>query len=88
MESSGGNATAGQLDLISAARLAAAEALRALDSSSGGLTGAEGHTRLEKIGPNTLQAHGVRALAVFASQLRSPFTTPAAGDRGCLGVLR
>jgi Mg2+-importing ATPase len=73
MESSGGNATAGQLDLASAARLAAAEALGALDSNSGGLTGAEARARLEQIGPNTLQTHGVRALAVFASQLRSPF---------------
>jgi len=73
MESSGGNATAGQPDLASAARLPAAEALGALDSTSGGLTGAEAHARLGQIGPNTLQTHGVRALAVFASQLRSPF---------------
>ena len=71
MESSGGNATAGQLDLASAAHLTAAEALRALDATSGGLTGAEARTRLEQIGPKTLQAHGVRALAVFASAARS-----------------
>ncbi len=68
-----GDNTAGQLDLTSAARLSAAEVLDALHSSSDGLTAAEAHARLESLGPNTLQTHGVRALAVFASQLRSPF---------------
>ena len=73
MESSGGRVTAGQLDLPSAAHLSTAEALRALDSNSGGLTGAEARVRLEQIGSNTLQTHGVRAVAIFVSQLRSPF---------------
>jgi len=73
MESPAGSAASGRLDLTSAARLAATETLRVLDSNSGGLTAAEARTRLEQIGPNTLQTHGVRAVAVFASQLRSPF---------------
>ena len=68
-----GDNTAGQLDLTSSARLSAAEVLNALGSSSDGLTGAEAHARLERLGSNTLQTHGVRALAVFANQLRSPF---------------
>src|SRR2546430_2163533 len=72
MERRGDNTT-GQLDLTSAGRLPAAEVLRALRSSSDGLTGAEARARLESVGSNTLQTHGVRALAVFASQLRSPF---------------
>ena len=72
MESSGGSATAGRLDLTSAARLTAVEALRALASTGGGLTPAEAGTRLRQSGPNSLQTHSVRALAVFVGQLRSP----------------
>ncbi len=68
-----GDNTPGQLDLTSAARLSVAEVLRALRSSSDGLTGAEARDRIERVGANTLQTHGVRPLAVFASQLRSPF---------------
>jgi Mg2+-importing ATPase len=64
---------AGQLDLASAARLSGADTLRTLGSSSDGLTGTDAHERLERVGANTLQTHGVRALAIFASQLRSPF---------------
>jgi len=73
MASPGGSAASSRLDLTSAARLTGADTLRALDSDSGGLTAAEARTRLDQAGPNTLQTHGVRALAVFAGQLHSPF---------------
>ena len=62
-----------ELDLAGAARLSCADSLSTLRSSDEGLTGAEARARLERFGPNTLQTHGVRAIAVFASQLRSPF---------------
>ena len=64
--------TTGQLDLTSAARLPATDVLRTLGSSSDGLTGADAAGRLERVGANALHTHGVRAVAVFASQLRNP----------------
>src|ERR1043165_5584348 len=63
----------GELDLTSAARITGTEGLRILGSNSDGLTGAEATERLERIGPNALRTHGVRAVAVFLNQLRSPF---------------
>jgi Mg2+-importing ATPase len=71
MESSA--STGAELDLASAARVSGAEALRVLGSTSRGLAEAEAHARLERFGPNALHTHGVRPLAVFLSQLRSPF---------------
>ncbi len=62
-----------QLDLATAAALPADEVLRALGSSSQGLSATEAAQRLERVGPNALRSHGVRAIAVFLSQLRSPF---------------
>jgi P-type Mg2+ transporter len=61
------------LDLVAAAQLSGPDALEALGSSRAGLTSAEAAARLERVGPNALRTHGVRAIAVFASQLRSPF---------------
>jgi P-type Mg2+ transporter len=61
------------LDLAAAAQLSDAEVLRTVASSSNGLADAEARARLERIGPNALRTHGVRALSVFLSQLRSPF---------------
>ena len=68
------SASAGpQFDLAAAARLSSTEALRVLRSGGGGLTAAQAHERLERYGPNALQAHDTSALTVFTSQLRSPF---------------
>jgi P-type Mg2+ transporter len=61
------------LDLAAAARLSDAEALGTLESSRDGLASVEARARLERIGPNALRTHGVRAITVFLSQLRSPF---------------
>jgi Mg2+-importing ATPase len=61
------------LDLVAAAQRSDAEVLGTLASSRNGLAGAEAHARLERIGPNALRTHGVRAITVFLSQLRSPF---------------
>jgi Mg2+-importing ATPase len=61
------------LDLAAAAKAPAEEVMRALGSSSGGLSTAEAGDRLARLGPNALRSHGVRAIAVFLSQLRSPF---------------
>ena len=61
------------LDLAAAGQLSGADALQALGSSRTGLTSAEAGARLERVGPNALRTHGVRAIAVFVSQLRSPF---------------
>jgi P-type Mg2+ transporter len=47
--------------------------LRALDSSSAGLSSAEARARLERVGPNALRSHGAGAIAVFVGQLRNPF---------------
>jgi P-type Mg2+ transporter len=62
-----------QLDLAAAAGLPAEEVVSALGSSSGGLSTAEARQRLARVGPNAVRSHGVRAIAVFVSQLRSPF---------------
>jgi magnesium-transporting ATPase (P-type) len=61
------------LALAAAAQLTGREVVRALGSSRAGLTSAEAGVRLERIGPNALRTHGVRAIAVFLNQLRSPF---------------
>ena len=61
------------LELAAAAQLPADDVLSALGSSRQGLTPAEAGTRLERVGPNALRTHGVRAVTVFLSQLRSPF---------------
>jgi Mg2+-importing ATPase len=61
------------LDLVAAAQLPDPEVLQALGSSRDGLTPAEARVRLERVGPNALRTHGVRAVSVFLSQLRSPF---------------
>ncbi len=61
------------LDLAAAAQLSDAEVLGTLGSSRDGLASVEARARLERIGPNALRTHGVRALSVFLSQLRSPF---------------
>jgi Mg2+-importing ATPase len=62
-----------QLDLAAAAQLSDAEVLGTLGSSRDGLANVEARARLERIGPNALRTHGVRAITVFLSQLRSPF---------------
>jgi Mg2+-importing ATPase len=67
------SADAEPLELVAAAQLSGPDVLRALGSSRAGLTSAEAAARLERVGPNALSTHGVRAIAVFASQLRSPF---------------
>ncbi len=61
------------LDLAAAAQLPEADVLEALGSSRKGLTSAETRARLDHVGPNALRTHGVRAVSVFLSQLRSPF---------------
>jgi Mg2+-importing ATPase len=47
--------------------------LRALGSTSDGLSAREAGDRLARVGKNALRSHSVRAFTVFASQLRSPF---------------
>src|SRR5581483_6217374 len=64
---------AGSLDLVAAAQLSDVDVLQALGSTRDGLTQAEADARLERVGPNVLRSHGVRAVAVFVNQLRSPF---------------
>ena len=66
-------ARAQTLDLAAAATLPGDEVLRSLDSSPDGLSSEEARARLERVGPNALRSHGVRAITVFWSQLRSPF---------------
>jgi len=61
------------LELAAAAQLSDTEVLEALGSRREGLTSAEARARLDRVGPNALRTHGVRALSVFLSQLRSPF---------------
>jgi Mg2+-importing ATPase len=61
------------LTLAAAAQLTGPEVLQALGSSGAGLTRAEADARRERVGPNALRTHGVRAVAVFLNQLRSPF---------------
>src|SRR5690242_6135314 len=61
------------LDLAAAAQLSGPEVLEALGSDRTGLTGADARARLERFGQNALRTHGVRAISVFLSQLRSPF---------------
>jgi len=62
-----------RLDLPAASRLSGTEVLGALDTSPGGLSSSDARSRLERMGPNALHTHEVRALSVFLSQLRSPF---------------
>ena len=61
------------LTLAAAAQLTVREVLQALGSSRAGLASTEAGARLVRIGPNALRSHGVRAVAVFLNQLRSPF---------------
>ena len=49
------------------------DVLRALDSSSDGLSSGEARARLERVGPNALRSHGAGAVAVLVGQLRNPF---------------
>jgi Mg2+-importing ATPase len=65
--------TAEALELAAAAQQTGGDVLRAVGSSRAGLTDAEAAARLERVGPNALHTHGVRALTVFVNQLRSPF---------------
>src|SRR5690242_15101873 len=67
------SADVGPLDLAAAAQLSGADVLQALGSTRAGLTSTDAGARLERLGPNALRTHGVRAIAVFGSQLRSPF---------------
>ena len=62
-----------QLDLAAAAAMPCDDVLRVLGSSAGGLSSAEAASRLARVGPNALRTQSVRAVAVFISQLRSPF---------------
>ena len=62
-----------ELDLVAAAKIPVDDVLRTLGSSSDGLSTAQAERRLARVGPNAVQSHGVRAIAVFVSQLRSPF---------------
>jgi len=59
-------------ELQAAATTPADEVLRALDSTRDGLSTGEASRRLAAVGPNALRSHGVRALEVFARQLRNP----------------
>ena len=47
--------------------------LDALGARREGLASGEARARLDRVGPNALRTHGVRAVAVFLNQLRSPF---------------
>jgi Mg2+-importing ATPase len=66
-------AAAARIDLTAAAQQTDTAVLAALGSSRDGLTTAEARARLERLGPNALRTHGVRAAAVLLNQLRSPF---------------
>ncbi len=68
-----GSADAAHPDLVAAAQLSGDDVLLALDSNRDGLSSAEAAARLERVGRNALRTHRVRAIAVFVSQLRSPF---------------
>jgi Mg2+-importing ATPase len=61
------------LDLADAATMRAEDVLRALESSSDGLSSTEAQARLERVGPNALRSHGEGAIAVLVGQLWSPF---------------
>jgi len=61
------------IDLATAATLPADDVAAALGSSPKGLSSKEAQVRLARVGPNALRTHKVRAIAVLASQLRSPF---------------
>ena len=61
-----------ELDLSSAATLAAADVVGKLGSSDAGLSGADAARRLGVYGPNALAAHGVSAWRVLLRQLDSP----------------
>ena len=64
-------ATSG-LDLIAAARMAPADVVARLDSSSSGLTAREATARLSRFGPNAIRSHGARPFAILGRQLRNP----------------
>jgi Mg2+-importing ATPase len=66
-------AAPGQLDLAEAARLPTEEVLQEVASNHDGLSSSEVDRRLSEVGPNAVRSHSVRAIAVFVSQLRSPF---------------
>ena len=61
------------VDLAVAATMPAEDVLRALDSSSDGLSSTEARARLERVGPNALRSHSTGAIAVLVGQLRNPF---------------
>ena len=63
----------GQLDLAEAAQLPAGDVLQELGSNHDRLSSLEVDRRLNEVGPNAVRSHSVRAIAVFVSQLRSPF---------------
>ena len=58
--------------VLEAARLPAAEVVARLDSSDGGLTGAEAAHRLQLYGHNAIRSHGAEALPILWNQLRNP----------------
>jgi Mg2+-importing ATPase len=59
-------------DLDRVARLPAAEAVGALESTLDGLSRDEARHRLDVYGPNALRSHVVRGWSVLARQLRNP----------------
>jgi Mg2+-importing ATPase len=61
-----------RVELAEAARRPADEVLGLVGSSPAGLSTDEARRRLESAGPNALRAHGARALAVLARQVRNP----------------
>jgi len=67
------HAPTGTVDLAVAATMPAEDVLRALDSSSDGLSSSEARARLERVGPNALRSHSAGAIAVLVGQLRNPF---------------
>ena len=58
--------------MVAAARTDPQAVLERLQSSDGGLSGADTADRLARIGPNIVGSHRVRALTVLAGQIRNP----------------
>ncbi|MGZ4529366.1 MAG: magnesium-translocating P-type ATPase, partial [Mycobacterium sp.] len=76
------NVIAPDTEALSTKLVAAApvdEVLRWLDSSAGGLSGAEASARLARYGPNAVRTHHVNALAVLGRQLRNAVLMLLAG---------
>ena len=60
------------VDLATAARMAPADVVAALGSTSDGLSAAAARQRLADVGPNALRTHGASAPAVLLRQLKNP----------------